>query len=99
MTLGTPLGILPDFWDTPYLEYSRKIENREIGALPTNLCDANQPSFVDFLLDCSTLPEVIAGVQQHGHVVLHHLFRVTQIWVYVLHRERLKLLGRWNNFP
>ena len=78
--------------------YSQKIENPEIVALLTNLCDTNQHSFVDFLLDCSSLPGVIAGVQQHGQAVLHHLFRVTRTWVYVLHRERLRILGRWNNF-
>ena len=78
--------------------YSEKIENPEIGTLLANLCDASHPSFIDFLLDCSSLPEVIVGVQQHGQVVLHHLFRVTRTWVFVLHRERLKILGRWNNF-
>ena len=77
--------------------YSQKIENPEIVALLTNLCDTNQYSFVDFLLDCSSLPGVIAGVQQHRQAVLHHLFRVTRTWVYVLHRERLRILGRWNN--
>ena len=79
-------------------EYTKKIENPEIGALLTNLCDTNKHNFVDFLLDCSSLPVVIAGVQQHGQVVLHHLFRVTRTWVYVLHRDRLRILGRWNNF-
>ena len=78
--------------------YSLKIENHEIRVILTNLCDINHHSFVDFLLDCSALPEVIVGVQQHGQAVLHHLFRVTRTWVYVLHRERLKILGRWNKF-
>ena len=79
-------------------KYADKIESTEIRALLTNLCDLTHPSFVNFLLDCSSLPEVIASVQQHGQAVLHHLFRVTRTWLFVLHRERLKILGRWNNF-
>ena len=78
--------------------FSQKIENVAISTLLTNLCDTDNHSFVDFLLDCSSLPEVIVSVQQHGQVVLQHLFRVTRTWVYVLHRERLKILGRWNKF-
>ena len=54
--------------------------------------------FVQFILDCSVLPEVIAAVQTFGNEVLNHLFNITRIWCYSLHRERLKLLGRWRNF-
>ena len=65
---------------------------REI--LLTN-CNPNETSFPKFLLDCSSFPEVIAAVQHEGHDVLVQLFSVTRVWVYVLHRERLKLRGRW----
>ena len=51
-----------------------------------------------FLVDCSSLPEVIQAVQKSGDSVLHHLFRVTRTWCYTLHKERLRLLGRWNIF-
>ena len=59
---------------------------------PTNLLTCN------FLLDASTLPEVISAVQHHGHQVLEHTYNITRTWTYVTHRERLKLLGRWNTF-
>ena len=59
-------------------------------SLPSN------PSFVQFLLDCSCLPEVILATQQHRKEVLGHLFLITRLWVYTVHRERMKLLGRWN---
>ena len=60
------------------------------------LCLPSNPSFVQFLLDCSCLPEVILATQQHGKEVLRDLFLITRLWVYTLHRERMKLLGRWN---
>ena len=48
-----------------------------------------------FLLDCSTLPEVISCHQLYGDKVFQDLFYMTRTWCYALHRERLRLLGRW----
>ena len=59
------------------------------------LCDPSNNSFCDFLIDCSSFPEVISLEQEHGHEVLEKFFMVTRTWIFVLHRERLKLLGRW----
>ena len=54
--------------------------------------------FCQFLLDCSVLPEVIVSVQTNGPDILTHLFNISRIWCYTLHRERLKMLNRWKNF-
>ena len=59
------------------------------------LCDPSNNSFCDFLLDCSSFPEVISLEQEHGHEVLEKFFMVTRTWIFVLHRERLKLRGQW----
>ena len=56
----------------------------------------DSPYFCQFLVDCSILPEVIKSVQHHGSIIHHHLFNITRIWCYAIHRERLKILGRWN---
>ena len=48
-----------------------------------------------FLLDCSTLWEIIVLRQLHGFQVLQELFYLTRTWCFSLHRERLKRLGRW----
>ena len=56
------------------------------------------PLFLQFLLDCSVIPKVISLCMEHGNVVLHHMFKVSRTWCYSLHRERLKLLGRWNPY-
>ena len=50
------------------------------------------------LLDCSVVPRVIRAVQHHGRRVLFHLFHITRIWIYNLHKQRMKVLGRWNFF-
>ena len=67
-----------------------------LNDLVTSLCKPQNPNFIQFLLDCSCLPEVISAAQVYGDGVLAHLFRISRTWVYSLHRTRLKKLGRWN---
>ena len=74
-----------------------------IRNLILTLCVPSNPNFVQFLLDCSCLPEVILATQQDGKEVRGHLFLITRLWVYTLHREGMKLkgmklLGRWNYY-
>ena len=52
---------------------------------------------VQILLDCSTMPDVIAATQAEGTYILEELFRFSRSWCYSIHKTRLKLLGRWNN--
>ena len=77
-------------------EYSRK--NPIIKPLLLRLCVQSSPTFCQFLLDCSPLPEVISAVHLHGSQIHDHLFQVTRTWIYTLHKVRMKLLGRWRNF-
>ena len=50
---------------------------------------------VRFLLDCASVPIVIEAVQEHGTNILEKLFYLTRLWTYSVHRQRLKLLGRF----
>ena len=51
---------------------------------------------LQFILDCSALPSVILASQRHGKDILDALFHLTRTWCFVLHRQRMRLLGRWN---
>ena len=51
-----------------------------------------------FLLDCSTIPDIIRVNHVCGFSTLGLLFKLTRTWCYALHRERLRLLGRWSPF-
>ena len=76
--------------------YSSKVDNAEIRRLIYTYTNTDHPQFCQFLVDCSVLPDVIRACQDYGQGVVHsHLFRVTRSWCYSLHRDRLKLLGRW----
>ena len=51
-------------------------------------------SWLQFVLDCSVLSQVVRAAQE-DHAVLDLLFKATSTYCYSLHRTRLKLLGRW----
>jgi hypothetical protein len=76
------------------IKYSKSVP--VIADLILNLSTPTNPDFCQFLLDCTSLQQVIQATQKHGPDVLHHLFRVTRTWVYTLHKARMKILGRWN---
>ena len=55
-------------------------------------------SFCQFLLDCASIPLVIAAMQEFGsRFVLNIAFFISRTWVYAIHRERLKILGQWKH--
>ena len=47
------------------------------------------------------LPVLLSGIgaQEFGSKLVHeNLFRVTRTWCYCLHRDRLRILGRWKHY-
>ena len=58
------------------------------------LASQDSDILVQFLLDPSAVPEIIAATQNNP-TILPMIFRVTATWCYSLHRARLKLLGMW----
>ena len=69
----------------------------EVSSLILDLCDPSSSSFCRFLLDCSSLPTVIKFVQATSPDSLIPFFDVSRIWIYVLHRERLKKMNMWKS--
>ena len=51
---------------------------------------------VQFIVDCSVLPSVVKATQTHGPLILNELFYLTRSWCFSIHKQRMKLLGRWN---
>ena len=62
------------------------------SSLLLKLASIDNPSFCQFMLDCSAMPEVISLCQQSSDDILGHYFNVTRIWIFKLHRERQKHL-------
>ena len=59
----------------------------------TVLFSGDQQTIMQFLIDCSTLPEVIRSVQIFGHHILDRLMYVGRTWCYNIHRERMRQIG------
>ena len=58
-------------------------------------CSPKSRDYCQFLLDCSSLPCVITLVQDYGTNCLFDLFEVSRTWIFSIHRDRLRRLGRW----
>ena len=71
-------------------------EDQVVLEIATDALNMDTISFTQFLLDCSVVPAVISAAQLHGQKVYQLLFQLTRTWCFALHRERLKLLDRWN---
>ena len=56
---------------------------------------ADNEQKVQFILDCSVLPEVIELKQQNGKIILNHLFYLTRTLCFSIHKTRCRLLGTW----
>ena len=54
--------------------------------------DSDVLTNVQFVLDCSVLPNVIALVQKFGQNILDQLFYLTRSLCFSLHKARLKIL-------
>ena len=76
--------------------YASKLQT-EIRDLLCVKCNPQHPSFIQFLLDCSVDSEVILLTQKYSCDILGQFFLVTRTWVFNIHRERMKLLGRWRS--
>ena len=57
---------------------------------------SNEKKMMQFLVDPSSIPEVISGAQLYGNDLYNDLFYIGRTWCYSLHRERSKRLGKWN---
>ena len=51
--------------------------------------------FVQLLLDCSVIPEVIVTSQEGHKNILDEIFKFTRTWCFNIHMRRMKILGRW----
>ena len=51
---------------------------------------------MQFVIDCSVLPLVIASYQLHGQIIHQQLFKISRTWCRSLHVARMKALGRYS---
>ena len=72
-------------------------KNKVVRQLVLQAFSSEKSFLLQFILDCSVMPEVIKAVQTtDDDDVLNELFYLTRTWCFSVHRERMKMLGRWN---
>ena len=78
-----------DYWDTLAADSPPCLEILQLAKSgPTT-------TFMQFILDCSVMPQVILAKQIHGDSVHNILFKASRTYCYSIYRERLKRLGQW----
>ena len=68
----------------------------EVYPLILEALTSSKEYLLQIIIDCSSLPQVILSRQQYGDIIHKEIFRLTRTWCFVLHRERMRLLGRWS---
>ena len=59
------------------------------------LLSGSSLTMMTFLLDCSTIPEIISNCQTHGDFLLNELFYLSHTWCFAIHREQMKRIEKW----
>ena len=69
----------------------------EVHELLLEALTSERAYLLQFILDCSVLPQVIRANQaKNGDFILNELFYYTRSWCFSIHKARMKMLGRWN---
>ena len=69
--------------------------SQEVYTLVLEALTSTKEYLTQFILDCSSIPQVIKAKQKYGEVIFSEIFRLTRTWCFTLHRERLRIQGRW----
>ena len=67
-----------------------------VHQLVTRFLLSNSAKIMQFLLDCSAIPEVINLSQSWGEDIYKDLFYLSRTGCFTMHKERMKRLCRWN---
>ena len=73
-----------------------KTQNPQVQSLFLKYLMSSAKNFTQFLLDPSSMPEVIQCSQLHGNDIFSDIFYIGRTWCFSHHRERSKRLGKWN---
>ena len=81
------------------LSLCEKIANEDdklgeiINSVLLSSCEGIEHGKMQFLLDCSVMPRVVAMTQNSGTVLRDRLLYIGRTWCYSIHRERMNQLG------
>ena len=62
----------------------------------SKIFSSGSKTIMQFLTDCSVLPEVIKMAQLYGEELYNDLFYLSRTWCFSHHKQRMIKLGKWN---
>ena len=72
-------------------------KNKTVRQIILQAIQSERGYLLQFILDYTVLPSVSKADQtSDGDSLLNELFYFTRTWCFLIHRERMKMLGRWN---
>ena len=88
-SLSSRRALLFDYWDMV------SISNPHCQLILKRMKTTEPEEFLQFVLDCSVIPEVISAAQLYGQEIYNILFKATRTYCYSLYRARLNLLNQY----
>ena len=88
-SLASRRSLLYEYWDQ--ISLTHPVCNDILHRMKTTEPEKQ----LQFLLDCSVIPEIISAAQLHGDSIYAILFKATRTFTYSIYRSRLKLLDQW----
>ena len=88
-SLASRNDVLFEYWD------KISVTSPHFYEILRRIKKTNPEHFLQFVLDCSAVPKVIAATQAHGESIYSILYKATRTYCYSMYRARLKLLNQW----
>ena len=78
---------------------SKSADCPPLHSLVLRILGSSPESQVRFILDSTPCPELIKLIQMFGKEIQDRVLYLTRTWAFSIHRQKLKLLGRWPENP
>ena len=77
------------------LWYSKTVDCQPLHQLIITILGSSPFNQTKFILDCTSFPEIVSLRQALGNDIQDRVLYLTRTWAQALHRQKLKILGRW----
>ena len=81
------------------LWFSKTADCPPLHGLVLKILNSTPECQVRFILDPTACPELIKLIQMFGKEIQDRVLYLTRTWAFSIHRQKLKLLGRWPEHP
>ena len=70
--------------------------NTTVHQLVLTAFNSPPTTLMQYIVDPSTIPSVISATQLYGDEIMDKMLHLARTWCYVIHRDRMRRIMRWN---